>query len=123
MTGTSRRRRRTFAAKADRIESGAFMIVEVGGRSVGLIRLGDRIVAVRNICPHAYGPICRGQVTGTTLPGEPGQYEWGREGEILVCPWHGWEFDLNTGRALADATRHLSFLPVEVEGEDVYVAA
>ena len=30
---------------------------------------------------------------------------WGREGEILACPWHGWEFDLLTGAALADHRR------------------
>jgi len=34
------------------------------------------------------------------MPSQPGEYIWGREGEILRCPWHGWEFDLITGRSI-----------------------
>ncbi|MBW7456589.1 Rieske 2Fe-2S domain-containing protein, partial [Paenibacillus sepulcri] len=47
-------------------------------------------------------PLCAGKVTGMTLPSEPGQYLYGREGEILRCPWHGWEFDIQNGKSIFD---------------------
>lgn len=93
----------------------------MGDRSFGVFNVGGNYVAVLNICPHQYGPVCLGRVGGTTLPSEPGKYVWGRDGEILACPWHGWEFDLVTGRAIADSRRHLHLLPVQVVDGRVYV--
>ena len=52
---------------------------------------------------------------------EPGEYRWGREGEILACPWHGWEFDLLTGEALVDRRKRLRLYPVTVRDDTVYV--
>ena len=51
----------------------------------------------------------------------PGEWRWGREGEILACPWHGWEFDLLTGQALADPRDRLRLYPVTVEDGTVFV--
>lgn len=101
---------------------GARKIVEVEGRSIGVFNVNGRFVAVLNVCPHELAPVCRGRVGGTTLPSPPGEYCWGREGEILACPWHGWEFDLLTGNALADPKKRLRLYPVSVEGDTVYVS-
>jgi nitrite reductase/ring-hydroxylating ferredoxin subunit len=60
-------------------------------------------------------------VRGTTLTSEPGEYRWGRDGEILACPWHGWEFDLLTGKALADKRKHLRRYTVTVRDDTVYI--
>ena len=46
---------------------------------------------------------------------------WGREGEILACPWHGWEFDLLTGESLSDPRIRLRRYPVEVEDDTIYI--
>ncbi len=108
-------------ARVSELTPGERKIVEVAGRSIGLFHLGDEYVAVLNVCPHALAPVCRGRVSGTTLPSPPGEYRWGREGEILACPWHGWEFDLRTGRALAHARKRLRLYPVTVENDTIYV--
>jgi nitrite reductase/ring-hydroxylating ferredoxin subunit len=109
-------------ARADEVPDAGGLIVEVNGVEVGIFRLADRFVAWRNVCPHMAAPVCRGTVSGTTLPSPVYEYEYGREGEILQCPWHGWEFDLRTGRHLVEGSRaHLRQYPVEVEGEDVVV--
>ena len=50
-------------------------------------------------------PLCKGTVTGTTLPSKPGEYIWAREGEIVRCPWHGWEFDITSGRSIFNPHR------------------
>ena len=108
-------------ARVDEVPPGGRKIVAVSGRSIGVFNVGGRFVAVRNVCPHQGAPVCRGRVGGTTLPSEPGAYRWGREGEILACPWHGWEFDLLTGRALADPSARLRTYPVTVRDGTVYV--
>jgi ferredoxin-NADP reductase/nitrite reductase/ring-hydroxylating ferredoxin subunit len=83
--------------------SGA-LTVAVDGVEVGLYRVGERIVAWRNVCPHGAAPVCRGTVDGTRLTSAVYEYEYGRDQEILQCPWHGWEFDLLTGEHLAEGS-------------------
>lgn len=79
---------------------GARKIIEVNGRSIGVFNIHGTYHALRNSCPHQLAPLCRGHITGTTLPSQPGEYNWDRDGEIIRCPWHGWEFDLITGRSI-----------------------
>ena len=87
------------AAAAD-LPPGSRRIVEVGGRSIGVFNVGGTFYALRNTCPHQGAPLCEGSVQGTALPSRPGEHPWARDGEILRCPWHGWEFDLTTGRSI-----------------------
>lgn len=108
-------------ATLDEIPPGSRKLVEVEGRSIGVFNVHGRFVAVLNVCPHELAPVCRGRVSGTTLPSAPGEFCWGREGEILSCPWHGWEFDLLTGHALTDEKKRLRLFQVMVEGGTVYV--
>jgi nitrite reductase (NADH) small subunit len=44
-------------------------------------------------------------VGGTMLPSDPQKYLYGMEGKIIRCPWHKFEFDLETGRSLHDPER------------------
>lgn len=77
---------------------GQFKIIDIDGREVGITRLQTgELKAVRNHCPHKGAPICKGIIGGTWLPCEPGEMNFARDGEVLVCPWHGFEFDLISG--------------------------
>ena len=120
-TGQQRRQRWPVARVAE-IRPGECRLVEVKQRSIGLFNVNGTIVAVLNVCPHELAPVCRGRVGGTTLPSPPGEYRWGRDGEILACPWHGWEFDMLTGRALADKRVRLRLYPVSIEDDTVYIS-
>lgn len=120
-TGQQRRQRWPVARVAE-IRPGECRLVEVKQRSIGLFNVNGTIVAVLNVCPHELAPVCRGRVGGTTLPSPPGEYRWGRDGEILACPWHGWEFDMLTGRALADERVRLRLYPVSIEDDTVYIS-
>ena len=91
---------RFVVCAADELPPGTRRIVTVGARSIGVFNVGGRYYALRNVCPHQGAPLCRGPLTGTTLPGPPGSYRYAREGEILRCPWHGWEFDVTNGRSV-----------------------
>lgn len=108
-------------ARASEIPPGERCLVEVKGHSIGLFNVGGTFVAALNLCPHELAPVCRGRVGGTTLPTPPGEYRWGREGEILACPWHGWEFDLLTGRALIDERVRIRRYPVTVTDDVVSI--
>ena len=107
--------------RVSELPPGAHRLIEVKGHSLGLFNVAGAFVAALNLCPHELAPVCRGRVGGTTLPSPPGEYRWGREGEILACPWHGWEFDLLTGRALADPRVRLRLYPVTVQDDTIYV--
>ena len=75
-------------------------IIDAGGKSVGVFNVHGKFYALRNICPHQFAPLCLGRVTGTTAPSKVGEYIWEKDGEIVRCPWHGWEFDITTGRSI-----------------------
>ena len=106
------------------IPPGQRKIVEVCGISVGVFNVNGTYSAVRNRCPHQGGPLCLGNVTGTMLPSAPGEYLWSREGEILRCPWHGWEFDLLTGRSIYNPHRvRVRAYRVSVEPREMAEAA
>lgn len=85
---------------------GEMTIVEVAGTEVGVYHASDGTLhAVRNRCPHYAAPICRGTVSGTMIPSSPGVLEYGLDERVLRCPWHGFEYDLTTGKSVFGVTR------------------
>ena len=104
-------------AKAGEIPPGGRKLVTVGKIQFGVFNVDGQFFAYRNICPHAGAPVCVGKVSGTTLPSPVYHYDYGREGCILRCPWHGWEFDLRTGEHLVDPEKKLKRIDVEIQGE------
>ena len=96
---------RHIVGRVSDVPPGERKIVEAEGRSIGIFNVHGSFYALRNRCPHQAAPLCQGTVKGTMLPSAPGEYVWAREGEILRCPWHGWEFDIRTGQSWCDPTR------------------
>ncbi len=109
--------------KADAFPVDTVKIVTANGREIGVVRRADGTVqAVRNWCPHKGAQICKGQLTGTTLPGPPGTLEWGRDGEILRCPWHGFEFDIATGeRVYVGGRMRLRTYPAKITDGEIWI--
>ncbi len=112
--------KKVAVAKVEELPAGARKIVTVEDRSIGIFNVHGTFIAVLNLCPHEFAPVCRGRVSGTTAPSKPGEMKWVRDGEILYCPWHGWEFDLLTGACLTDH-RRLRRFAISVENGWVYV--
>lgn len=109
-------------AKVGDIELGTCKITKVSGRSIGIYFNGEEYFAIRNVCPHEQIEICKGRFTGTTLESKPHEYIYGRESEILVCPWHGWEFDVRTGKSLVDPERYwVNVYEVSIEEDTIFV--
>jgi nitrite reductase/ring-hydroxylating ferredoxin subunit len=74
--------------------------VSIDGRKVGVLRKGDTVYAFANRCPHHGAPMCSGQVSGTMFPSSPDEYHFGLDGLIVKCPWHAYEFDVQTGESV-----------------------
>ena len=91
--------------RVSELRPGERRLVEVGRRSIGVFNLQGEYYALRNLCPHQGAPLCRGIVTGTARSSEPGQFIWERDGRILRCPWHGWEFDITNGQSVFNPHR------------------
>ncbi|MBX5437886.1 MAG: Rieske (2Fe-2S) protein [Alicyclobacillaceae bacterium] len=112
---------RIAVAKAADVPDNGPLLVTVDGVEIGIYRVGGQYYAWRNVCPHEAAPVCVGMVCGTRLPSRVYEYHYGREGEILRCPWHGWEFDLKTGEHLAGTRKRLKGYPVEEEAGQLYI--
>lgn len=101
---------------------GARRIVPVGSGSIGLYNVEGSYYAIRNYCPHEGAELCRGKHTGTNLATDrPGEYQWGREGLVVRCPWHAWEFDLETGCALFSDKVRVRTYPVRVRDGQLWI--
>ncbi len=96
-------------------------VVRIGDLEVGLIRWRGRFFALRNVCAHEWGPVCEGQLRPLSSGPVPGCMELDESRAVIECPWHGWEYDVDSGRALYDPGIALRRYPVVVEGGRVLV--
>lgn len=80
--------------------------VEHEGRIFALFNVDGRISAIDGICPHQGGPLAEGPLDGTTV----------------TCPWHGWQFDVQTGKTPLSGKLCQQVFEIKIEGEDVYVS-
>ena len=115
------------AAVSD-IPPGGRKLVTVRGRPIAVFNLGGEFFGLLNRCPHQGGSLCEGALTGLVEATAPGDYRYTRQGEILRCPWHGWEFDVRTGQSACDPDKiRTRSYPVGIEAgktvaEGPYVA-
>jgi nitrite reductase/ring-hydroxylating ferredoxin subunit len=96
-------------------------VVQIDNKSIGVFNVQGSFYALRNGCPHKGGALCEGPITGTVLPTDDREFVYGHEGRYVRCAWHGWEFDITTGVALADPTVRARSYAVTVVAGNVYV--
>ena len=82
------------------------LVVDAGGKAIGIYGLDGALYAYENICPHQGGPVCQGLIVSRVLEliDEKGVSRGNRfdDNELhVVCPWHGFEYDIRTGRHAA----------------------
>ena len=85
---------------------GGYRVLRVDDFEFGIFRQGDRLVAYENHCPHDGGPVCQGKVIPRVeeelAPDQTSRGLRFAKSKNIVCPWHGWEFDIETGRHCGD---------------------
>ena len=94
-------------ARRDEIPDGTGKTVEAGGRKIALFNAGGQFYAIDNSCRHRGGPLGEGDLMGTTV----------------VCPWHGWEYDVTTGQNVDDASVTVACFAVRLDGDDILIDA
>lgn len=112
---------RHVVALASTIAPGERRRVSVGGRPVVVFNLAGTYYALLDRCPHQGASLCAGHQTGFVSSDGPGDYQLERMGEIIRCPWHGWEFDIKTGQSWfnPEHTRVRQFEAGIVSGRDL----
>ena len=93
------------AAKTTEIAPGTIKEFQVEGKPVAVANVDGKFYAINNTCLHRGGPLGQGPL----------------EGKIVTCPWHGWEYDVTTGKISQNPTVGVSSYPVEVRGDEIFV--
>ena len=93
------------AAKVTEIAVGSIKDVQVAGQAIALANVGGAFFAISNTCLHRGGPLGEGQL----------------EGKVVTCPWHGWQFDVTTGKAVQNPNAGVGCYATEIRGDEVYV--
>jgi nitrite reductase/ring-hydroxylating ferredoxin subunit len=98
-------------------------VVKVGRREIGVFNVDGTFYALPNLCTHQLGPLCKGRVSGTVICSRETEWklQWGFDGEIVTCPWHGMEYHIKTGVCLAFPEIRLRSYEVWVEDDQVKV--
>ncbi len=93
-------------ARVEDVPPGTITAVEVDGHAIAIANVGGEFFATQHACLHLGGPLGEGRL----------------EGKTLSCPWHGWQYDVRTGKNEFDHAIRLQTFDVKVEGGEVKVA-
>jgi nitrite reductase (NADH) small subunit/3-phenylpropionate/trans-cinnamate dioxygenase ferredoxin subunit len=93
-------------ASLSEVTPGTARVVESNGTRLMLVRVGEQIHALGDVCTHQGGPLSDGKLSGARV----------------TCPWHGWQFDVRTGQCLFPPRGGaVPRYPVRIDGDDVWV--
>jgi nitrite reductase (NADH) small subunit len=93
-------------ASVSDVAPGTGRVVDVEGRAVALFNVDGAFYALDNTCLHRGGPVGEGDL----------------EGSVVTCPWHGFQYDVTTGRNVFDPEVGLQSYAVRVANGDVLIA-
>lgn len=102
-------------------------VFDLGGTEVGVFLLDGAFYAWENRCPHLDGPACQGRLLplSTEAVNEDRTSrgrEFSKSRTNVVCPWHGFEFDIRTGEHPTDPRVRLKAVPLRVENGEIWVS-
>jgi nitrite reductase/ring-hydroxylating ferredoxin subunit len=107
---------RHVIASVEELPPGTRKFLEIEGRPIAVFNIKGEYFGLLNRCPHQGASLCEGPLIGLAQSKNPGEIEYTRLGEIIRCPWHGWEFDLRTGQSYCDPRRfRVKAYPAHVE--------
>jgi nitrite reductase (NADH) small subunit len=93
------------AVGAGEIAVGTIREVDVNGKALAIANVGGQFHAIDNTCLHRGGPLGDGPL----------------EGGMVTCPWHGWQYDVTTGKVSQNPAVGVACYAVELRGGDVFV--
>jgi nitrite reductase/ring-hydroxylating ferredoxin subunit len=87
------------------VKPGQGIVAEVNGKTLAVFNVEGTFYAIDNTCIHRGGPLGEGDV----------------EGNVVTCPWHGWEYNVITGECINNPSAKVESYQVKVDGTDVKV--
>lgn len=113
--------RHEIAPEAE-FDDGSRVIREIDGLEIAVFKIDGEYYALANYCVHQAGPLCQGELMGRVTMGEEvWEWKYDTEERYVLCPWHGWVFDVTTG-VNVDADQYaVPTYSVEVDDGMVYV--
>ena len=118
----------TKVAEVTEFEDKDRVLVTIDGTEIGIINIEDYYHAVRNVCPHQYGPVAEGEVQQKVVADVPSVGErvverYVEDGWTIRCPCHAWGFDVCTGENVGDPNNApgIQVYDTEVKNGAVYV--
>jgi nitrite reductase/ring-hydroxylating ferredoxin subunit len=92
-------------ARTTDIAPGQIREIQLDGTTIALANVAGQFHAINNTCLHRGGPLGQGSL----------------QGNVVTCPWHGWTYDVTSGKVSPNQTAGVACYPVDLRGEDVYV--
>ena len=92
-------------ARKDEIPTGAIREFQVNGRTLALANVDGKFYAINNTCLHRGGPLGQGEL----------------QGKVVTCPWHGWQYDVTSGKVSANPSVGVDCYAIEMRGDDIFV--
>jgi nitrite reductase/ring-hydroxylating ferredoxin subunit len=83
----------------DELPPGSRKFLTIDDRPIAIFNIRGEFFGLLNRCPHQGASLCEGPLIGLARSSDPGEIEYTKLGEIIRCPWHGWEFDVRTGQS------------------------
>ena len=87
------------------VKPGQGIVAEINGKSLAIFNVEGNFHAIGNTCLHRGGPLGEGDL----------------EGNVVTCPWHGWQYNVTTGECVNNPSAKIEVYQVKVEGTDVKV--
>jgi len=91
--------------KIGEFPSGKAVAVQAGQRTIAVFRAGEEFFAISNSCPHKGASLCEGEVL--------------IEEKIVRCPWHHWNWRLDSGNLQSDPRQRVRTYEVAIDGDEV----
>lgn len=94
-----------LCAVKDAPRAGEVTEVDAGGVPICLANVDGHLHAMDNLCPHRQGPLGQGWV----------------EGNAVLCPWHAWAFDVDTGQAAEPERAQVRIFPIRDDEDQIWI--
>jgi nitrite reductase/ring-hydroxylating ferredoxin subunit len=115
-----------FVGAGERVPEGGRLVVDIGEITIGIFRVDGNLYAYLNRCAHQRGPVCQGKIIPRVTEvidsgGESHGFAFDETHPHIVCPWHGFEYDIKTGAHPGRRSARLIPVTVEEAADGIYV--
>jgi nitrite reductase (NADH) small subunit/3-phenylpropionate/trans-cinnamate dioxygenase ferredoxin subunit len=93
------------AARKEEVLPGSIREFQLDGKTIALANVDGKFYAINNTCLHRGGPLGEGEL----------------EGKVVTCPWHGWQYDVTTGKVVMNPSIGVDCYTLEVRGDDIFI--